>query len=141
MLGSCIASLVRAQKQAQRRIKQSGKTKDKLKPKAAKVTHIPFRDSVLTWLLKESLGGNARTVMLAAISPTDLCFDETLSTLLRGTGTADCDACYRKYFATGVLINNLRAEIEQPRRRWRLQRKPVSWCASRKCAITPCHHR
>jgi hypothetical protein len=29
--------------------------------------HIPFRDSPLTWLLKESLGGNSKTVMIAAI--------------------------------------------------------------------------
>ncbi|CAO3652458.1 unnamed protein product [Cunninghamella blakesleeana] len=40
---------------------------------------IPFRDSVLTWLLKDSLGGNSKTTMVAAISPAD--YDETLSTL------------------------------------------------------------
>lgn len=39
----------------------------------------PFRDSTLTWLLKESLGGNSKTVMIACISPVD--YDETLSTL------------------------------------------------------------
>lgn len=44
-------------------------------------THVPYRNSILTWLLKESLGGNARTTMLAAISPTDIHFEETLSTL------------------------------------------------------------
>jgi kinesin family protein 1 len=43
--------------------------------------HIPYRDSVLTHLLRNSLGGNARTTMLAAISPADINFDETLSTL------------------------------------------------------------
>ncbi|KAJ3052105.1 hypothetical protein HK102_011937, partial [Quaeritorhiza haematococci] len=42
---------------------------------------VPYRDSVLTWLLKDNLGGNAKTVMLAAISPADLNYDETLSTL------------------------------------------------------------
>ena len=43
--------------------------------------HIPYRDSVLTWILKESLGGNAKTVMIATISPSMDNFDETLSTL------------------------------------------------------------
>ncbi|KAG0760131.1 hypothetical protein G6F57_008676 [Rhizopus arrhizus] len=47
--------------------------------KAKDASHIPFRDSVLTWLLKDSLGGNSKTCMIAAISPAD--YDETLSTL------------------------------------------------------------
>lgn len=42
---------------------------------------MPYRDSQLTWLLKESLGGNAKTIMLAAISPADINFEESLSTL------------------------------------------------------------
>ncbi|ORX91101.1 kinesin-domain-containing protein [Basidiobolus meristosporus CBS 931.73] len=40
---------------------------------------VPYRDSILTWLLKDSLGGNSKTAMIAAISPAD--YDETLSTL------------------------------------------------------------
>ncbi|KAI8336206.1 hypothetical protein BC941DRAFT_58400 [Chlamydoabsidia padenii] len=47
--------------------------------KKAKDNFIPYRDSVLTWLLKDSLGGNSKTAMIAAISPAD--YDETLSTL------------------------------------------------------------
>jgi hypothetical protein len=43
--------------------------------------HIPYRDSVLTWLLKDSLGGNSKTVVIAAISPADVNYEETLSTL------------------------------------------------------------
>ena len=46
-----------------------------------KQRHIPFRDSKLTWLLKDSLGGNTKTVMLAAIGPADYNYEETLSTL------------------------------------------------------------
>ncbi|RPD62104.1 kinesin-domain-containing protein [Lentinus tigrinus ALCF2SS1-7] len=42
---------------------------------------IPYRDSVLTWLLKDSLGGNSKTAMIAAISPADVQYEETLSTL------------------------------------------------------------
>ena len=46
-----------------------------------KSQHIPYRDSKLTRLLQDSLGGNTKTVMLAAISPADYNYDETLSTL------------------------------------------------------------
>ncbi|KAK8181898.1 kinesin heavy chain [Phyllosticta capitalensis] len=42
---------------------------------------VPYRDSILTWLLKDSLGGNSMTAMIAAISPADINFEETLSTL------------------------------------------------------------
>ncbi|KAK3191849.1 hypothetical protein K4F52_001891 [Lecanicillium sp. MT-2017a] len=44
-------------------------------------SQVPYRDSVLTWLLKDSLGGNSMTAMIAAISPADINYDETLSTL------------------------------------------------------------
>jgi kinesin family protein 14 len=43
--------------------------------------YIPYRDSTLTWLLKESLGGNSRTAMIATISPADTHYEESLSTL------------------------------------------------------------
>jgi kinesin family protein 13 len=44
-------------------------------------TFIPYRDSVLTWLLKDNLGGNSRTIMIATISPSPDNYEETLSTL------------------------------------------------------------
>jgi kinesin family protein 1 len=65
-LGKVIAALAQASNDA-------GKSKKK------KDDFVPYRDSVLTWLLKESLGGNSKTAMIAAISPAD--YEETLSTL------------------------------------------------------------
>ncbi|WKY05334.1 hypothetical protein Q1695_005943 [Nippostrongylus brasiliensis] len=46
-----------------------------------KSKHIPYRDSKLTRLLQDSLGGNTKTIMIACISPSDNNYDETLSTL------------------------------------------------------------
>ncbi|KAK7073371.1 Kinesin-like protein kif16b [Halocaridina rubra] len=63
-LGSVISAL------AEQAVKTSGKT-----------VFIPYRDSVLTWLLKDSLGGNSKTIMIATISPADVNYGETLSTL------------------------------------------------------------
>uniref|UniRef100_A0A8C6TS66 plus-end-directed kinesin ATPase n=1 Tax=Neogobius melanostomus TaxID=47308 RepID=A0A8C6TS66_9GOBI len=57
----------------------SGTNKNKKKKKVE--SFIPYRDSVLTWLLRENLGGNSRTAMVAALSPADINYDETLSTL------------------------------------------------------------
>ncbi|XP_075057908.1 kinesin-like protein KIF1A isoform X4 [Mixophyes fleayi] len=56
----------------------SGTNKNK---KKKKTDFVPYRDSVLTWLLRENLGGNSRTAMVAALSPADINYDETLSTL------------------------------------------------------------
>ena len=66
-LGNCINALAEQSKRGEAR--GEGKI------------HVPYRNSVLTWLLKDSLGGNARTVMVAALSPADINFAETLSTL------------------------------------------------------------
>ncbi|KAI5810711.1 P-loop containing nucleoside triphosphate hydrolase protein [Pyronema omphalodes] len=52
---------------------------DSLTKKPRRRDVIPYRDSILTYLLKDSLGGNSKTAMIACISPTD--YDETLSTL------------------------------------------------------------
>ncbi|XP_069767984.1 kinesin-like protein kif7 isoform X2 [Narcine bancroftii] len=46
-----------------------------------KGSHIPYRDSKITRILKDSLGGNAKTVMIACISPSSLNFDENLNSL------------------------------------------------------------
>ena len=51
--------------------------------------HVPYRDSKITRILKDSLGGNSKTVMLACVSPADLNFEETLNTL-RFASRASC---------------------------------------------------
>ncbi|NXN28047.1 KI18B protein, partial [Nycticryphes semicollaris] len=47
----------------------------------SKKTHIPYRDSKLTRLLKDSIGGNCRTIMIAAVSPCALAYEDTYNTL------------------------------------------------------------
>ncbi|XP_041491902.1 kinesin-like protein KIF18B [Microtus oregoni] len=44
-------------------------------------SHVPYRDSKLTRLLKDSIGGNCRTVMIAAVSPSSLTYEDTYNTL------------------------------------------------------------
>lgn len=51
---------------------------DETKPKG---THVPYRDSKLTRMLQDSLGGNSRTLMIACVSPADANFEETLNAL------------------------------------------------------------
>lgn len=46
-----------------------------------KASHVPYRDSKLTRLLQDSLGGNTKTVMIANVGPSGYNFDETVSTL------------------------------------------------------------
>lgn len=52
-----------------------------LSEKNKKGCHVPYRDSKLTRLLKDSLGGNTKTIMIACISPSLVCMEETLNTL------------------------------------------------------------
>lgn len=77
-----------------------------------KIEFIPYRDSVLTWLLKENLGGNSKTAMLAAISPADLNYEETLSTLRYADRAKQilCKAVVNED-ANGKLIRELKEEI------------------------------
>lgn len=48
---------------------------------AKKNAHVPYRDSKLTRILQDSLGGNSRTSMIACVSPAEVNFEETLNTL------------------------------------------------------------
>lgn len=78
--------------------------------------HVPYRDSVLTWLLRESLGGNSLTSMLATITPSSSNIEETLATLRY--------ACQARSIVNRARINEslhdklireLRAEVERLR--------------------------
>ncbi|XP_015784743.1 kinesin-like protein unc-104 isoform X3 [Tetranychus urticae] len=80
--------------------------------KKKKGEHIPYRDSVLTWLLRENLGGNSKTAMIAAISPADINYDETLSTLRYADRAKQivCKAIINED-ANAKLIRELKEEI------------------------------
>ncbi|XP_026747752.1 kinesin-like protein unc-104 isoform X3 [Trichoplusia ni] len=80
--------------------------------KSKKADFIPYRDSVLTWLLRENLGGNSKTAMIAAISPADINFDETLSTLRYADRAKQivCKAVVNED-ANAKLIRELKEEI------------------------------
>ncbi|XP_054374469.1 kinesin-like protein KIF1C isoform X1 [Molothrus ater] len=98
-LGKVISALAEAQ------------TSKKKKPE-----FIPYRDSVLTWLLKENLGGNSRTAMIAALSPADCSYEETLSTLRYADRTKQirCHAVINED-PNARLIRELRREVTRLR--------------------------
>ncbi|XP_050307362.1 kinesin-like protein KIF14 [Anthonomus grandis grandis] len=77
---------------------------------------IPYRDSVLTWLLRESLGGNSLTSMLATISPSSTHLDETLSTLRYACqARAIINRARINESPHDRLIRELRSEVERLR--------------------------
>ncbi|XP_033253591.1 kinesin-like protein unc-104 isoform X2 [Drosophila miranda] len=81
-----------------------------------KADFIPYRDSALTWLLRENLGGNSKTAMIAAISPADINYDETLSTLRYADRAKQivCKAVVNED-ANAKLIRELKEEIQKLR--------------------------
>ncbi|KAL6477894.1 hypothetical protein MHYP_G00137290 [Metynnis hypsauchen] len=75
---------------------------------------IPYRDSVLTWLLKDSLGGNSKTIMIATISPSYSSYNETLSTLRYAAHARNIVNKPRVNEDANVrLIRELREEIDR----------------------------
>lgn len=87
---------------------------------------VPYRDSVLTWLLKDNLGGNSKTVMLATVSPSADNYDETLSTL-RYADRAKRIICHAvvNEDPNARIIRELRDEVDQLRRM--LNEAQVCW--------------
>ncbi|RWS24009.1 kinesin-like protein unc-104 isoform X13, partial [Leptotrombidium deliense] len=80
--------------------------------KKKKGDFIPYRDSALTWLLRENLGGNSKTAMIAAVSPADINYEETLSTLRYADRAKQilCKAIINED-ANAKLIRELKEEI------------------------------
>ena len=87
----------------------------------SKSQHIPYRDSKLTRLLQDSLGGNTKTVMIANCGPAEYNFDETVTTLRYASRAKNIknkpkinedpkDAMLRQYQEE---INELKAQLEQ----------------------------
>ncbi|XP_055327484.1 kinesin-like protein KIF13A isoform X1 [Paramacrobiotus metropolitanus] len=78
---------------------------------------IPYRDSVLTWLLKDNLGGNSRTVMIATISAAADEYEETLSTLRYADRTKRIvNHAVINEDPNAKIIRELREEVEMLRK-------------------------
>ncbi|XP_052039274.1 stAR-related lipid transfer protein 9 isoform X2 [Apodemus sylvaticus] len=81
---------------------------------ARRQSYIPYRDSVLTWLLKESLGGNSKTIMVATVSPAHTSYSETMSTMRYASSAKSIINKPRVNEDANVkLIRELREEIER----------------------------
>uniref|UniRef100_A0A8B9MFT0 Kinesin family member 21B n=1 Tax=Accipiter nisus TaxID=211598 RepID=A0A8B9MFT0_9AVES len=77
-----------------------------------KVVHVPYRDSKLTRLLQDSLGGNSQTIMIACVSPSDRDFMETLNTLKYANRARNIkNKVVVNQDKTSQQISTLRAEI------------------------------
>ncbi|XP_045142386.1 stAR-related lipid transfer protein 9 [Echinops telfairi] len=77
-------------------------------------SYIPYRDSVLTWLLKDSLGGNSKTIMVATVSPAHTSYSETMSTLRYASNARNIVNKPRVNEDANVkLIRELREEIRR----------------------------
>lgn len=76
--------------------------------------HVPYRDSKLTRLLQDSLGGNSRTLMIACISPSDRDFMETLNTLRYANRARNIkNKIFINQDKTSKQIAQLKSEIER----------------------------
>uniref|UniRef100_A0A8B9LMM6 Kinesin family member 21B n=1 Tax=Astyanax mexicanus TaxID=7994 RepID=A0A8B9LMM6_ASTMX len=94
-----------------------------------KAGHVPYRDSKLTRLLQDSLGGNSRTVMIACVSPSDRDFMETLNTLKYANRARNIkNKVVVNQDKTSQQINALRAEIA------RLQMELMEYKAGKRVA-------
>jgi len=90
------------------------------KAKEGTAPFVPFRDSLLTWLLKDTLGGNSKTVMIATISPSSVHYEETLGTLKYAYRAKQIvNKISINAGANAALLAKLRLEITALEERWR----------------------
>lgn len=83
-----------------------------------KSTHIPYRNSKLTRILQDSLGGNAKTVMCATIGPADYNYDETISTLRYASRAKNiCNKAHINEDPKDALLRQFQLEIENLRKK------------------------
>lgn len=75
----------------------------------SRVSHVPYRDSKLTRILQESLGGNSRTSLVINISPASSCLQETLSTLRFGSRAKKI--CNSVHVNTELSVDQLKSRI------------------------------
>ncbi|ORX53097.1 kinesin-domain-containing protein [Hesseltinella vesiculosa] len=83
-----------------------------------RVSHVPYRDSKLTRLLQDSLGGNSQTLMLACVSPADTNFMETLNTLKyanRARNIKNRVVINQDFAGSSIEVNQLRAQVARLR--------------------------
>ncbi|KAI8333060.1 hypothetical protein BC941DRAFT_434987 [Chlamydoabsidia padenii] len=83
-----------------------------------RAVHVPYRDSKLTRLLQDSLGGNSQTLMLACVSPSDSNFGETLNTLRyanRARNIKNKVTVNQDFTGSSVEVNQLRALVARLR--------------------------
>ncbi|KAI8985351.1 hypothetical protein BDB01DRAFT_787734 [Pilobolus umbonatus] len=83
-----------------------------------KTAHVPYRDSKLTRLLQDSLGGNSQTLMLACVSPADSNFMETLNTLKyanRARNIKNRVTINQDFAGSSIEVNQLRAQLARLR--------------------------
>jgi kinesin family protein 12 len=83
------------------------------KEKAVNQKYIPFRDSKLTMLLQDSLGGTSKALMIACVSPSEVYVEETISTLNYATRTMNIkNKPILQMDAKEQIIFNLKREIQ-----------------------------
>ncbi|GAB9468919.1 Kinesin family member 4 isoform 2 putati [Globisporangium polare] len=93
---------------------------------AAANTHVPYRDSKLTRLLQDSLGGNSKTLMIACISPADINFEETSNTLRYASRARNIQnsAVVNKEMSAANEVAYLRQQLELLQLQLMQQSKP-----------------